>query len=93
MSYDAFIHDFDSRDSVFTYPDSEDLEGRYQIFSTVGDDPEDVMCWCETDTFWKAQWAFHLVATHAERLGFANVALVDTFTNRTLLPERPGGIP
>lgn len=63
---------------------------RYEILSSARDDPADVIEWGLTDTYWKAEWIFLLVKTHAERLGLGVVGLRDRDRQESRLIYRVG---
>lgn len=60
-----------------------DLEGpgdRFEVLSTVIDEPREVMMWCCTGAFEKALAVFELLLPHCQRLGYENLALLDGST-------------
>ena len=74
-------HDID-RD--YDYGDHHiDWDDRYEVLSSATTDPEDVSLWCATDTLWKAEAVFALLAAHGERLDIGFIGLRDRVANVT----------
>ena len=66
------------------YGARDDLDNRYEVLSTIVAGPGEVVQWCATGTFWKAEAVFELLGPHRARLGYANLALRDRWTNQTV---------
>ncbi len=59
-------------------------DDRYEVLSTDGDAPDDVIGWCATSVLWKAQAVFNLLAPHGERLGYRHLTLWDRHAGKGL---------
>ncbi len=70
-------------DDIF-FSDEGDPDDRFDVLSTVIGEPGEVMQWCETGTFRKAEAVFQLLEPHCKRLGYANLALQDRWTDQII---------
>lgn len=68
-------------DDIF-YDDEDDPDDRFEVLSTIIGEPDEVVQWCETGTFWKAEAVFELLEPHCRRLGYANLALRDRWSGQ-----------
>jgi len=64
----------------YFYADEEGPGDRFEVLSTVIDEPGEVMMWCCTGAFEKALAVFELLLPHCQRLGYENLALLDGST-------------
>ncbi|MGR6533315.1 hypothetical protein [Brevundimonas sp. RM1] len=61
----------------YFYADEEGPVDRFEVLSTVIDEPGEVVMWCCTGAFEKALAVFELLQPHCHRLGYENLALLD----------------
>ncbi|HVT25484.1 MAG TPA: hypothetical protein VHD95_12730 [Rhizomicrobium sp.] len=69
-------------DCEYEYPERHGFT--YVIYSTENDRPEEVLVWCETDTFWKADIAFAILKFYREKLRIDHVTLINEDTGTVL---------